>query len=389
MHAMQSRRVVKSTPQNASGRALSTHPDKMAARANQLQMRLGVLFALACWLLWPALSGGAAAPPPRRTLDEEVAAQQSRPSALPATSGVVEAARTPATARPAEVHEFACREGHCNRCIYDRAHVTGKTPLKSVSVQELDMKRINGTQMTRAELADMGIRFLQFGGDWWNKCGDGWVNADAVFTRLPAGVVCEDWRTTRYVMRQRAEDALPFPDESIEAVYTEHMFEHILPMACAAFLKEAWRVLKPGGVIRITTPDLEKYLMGYAERKKGNTFLADHAARWPPMGKLGEPYTGATIVNNIFRNYEHQWVYDFEEMTRTAMHAGIPQSAVKRSTRLDPALPRSFMQAIHTAETIGSARHQKGAKEDPTRCWLEQEIREQESLYVLITKPAS
>ena len=95
------------------------------------------------------------------------------------------------------------------------------------------------------------------------------------------------------------------------------------------------------------------------------------------------------MVNNIFRNYEHQWVYDFEEMTRTAMHAGIPQSAVKRSTRLDPALPQSFMQAIRTAETIGSARHQKGAKEDPTRCWLEQEIREQESLYVLITKPAS
>ena len=73
------------------------------------------------------------------------------------------------------------------------------------------------------------------------------------------------------------------------------------------------------------------------------------------MGKLGEPYTAATVmlelvmasaptlnsdrptaaiatkqvVNNIFRNYEHQWVYDFEEMTRTAMAAGIPRTAVR------------------------------------------------------------
>ena len=127
--------------------------------------------------------------------------------------------------------------------------------------------------------------------------------------------------------------------------------------------------------------------MGYAERKKGNKVLADHAARWPPMGKLGTPYTAATIVNNIFRNYEHKWVYDLEEMTRTAMHAGIPESAVKRSRRMGADLPAVLVEAIRRAETTGSARHQESAKENPTRCWLEQEIREQESLYVLITKP--
>ena len=284
-------------------------------------------------------------------------------------------------------HEFACREGHCNRCIYHEEHVQGKMPPKDEDSRDLAMARINGTQMTRAEMSALGIRFLQLGGDWWNKCGDGWVNADAVFMRLPRSVVCEDWRTRRLVMRHLAEDRLPFPDNSIEFVYTEHMFEHILPMQCSAFLREAYRVLKPGGVIRITTPDLEKYLMGYAERKKGNRFLADHASRWPPMGKLGTPYTAATIVNNIFRNYEHKWVYDFEEMTRTAMHAGIPESAVKNSQRAGADLPAALVEAIRSAETVGSAHNQERAKENPTRCWLEQAIREQESLYVLITKP--
>ena len=80
-------------------------------------------------------------------------------------------------------------------------------------------------------------------------------------------------------------------------------------------------------------------------------------------------------------------MYDLEEMTRTAMHAGIPESAVKGSHRMGPDLPQTLVEAIHAAQTVGSARNQESAKENPTRCWLEQEIREQESLYVLITKP--
>ena len=147
---------------------------------------------------------------------------------------------------------------------------------------------------------------------------------ESTLTRLPVGFVCEDWRTGRYILRQDAGHRWPFEDDSFEAVYSEHMFEHILPMDGSTFLREMYRVLKPGGVLRVTTPDLEKYLMGYVHRKT-DPFLADHAARFPPMGKLGPPYTAATVVNNIFRNYEHRWVYDFEEFAAVAVHAGIPR----------------------------------------------------------------
>ena len=60
---------------------------------------------------------------------------------------------------------------------------------------------------------------------------------------------------------------------------------------------------------------------------------------------------------------------------------------VRRSSRLGSDLPRTFLDAVRAAEIVATARNQHGAKENPTRCWLEQEIREQESLYVLITKP--
>ena len=291
----------------------------------------------------------------------------------------------PPPSEPLRTHGYFCKQNSCNTCHFRPREIHPADP-KALPNGDCPQGRVEGTNVTKAELAEKGIRYLQVGGDWWNKCGDGWLNADFVFTRLPVGFVCEDWRTGRYILRQDAGHRWPFEDRSFDAVYSEHMFEHILPMDGSTFLREMYRVLKPGGVLRVTTPDLEKYLLGYVNRKT-DPFLQEHAARFPPMGKLGPPYTAATVVNNIFRNYEHRWVYDFEEFAAVAVHAGIPRDAIRKSTRLGADLPRSFVDAIHAAETVATARKQGGMRENPTRCWLEQEVREPETLYVTIIKP--
>ena len=105
------------------------------------------------------------------------------------------------------------------------------------------------------------------------------------------------------------------------------------------------------------------------------------------MGHIGPPYTAATVVNNIFRNYEHRWIYDYEEFEAVAVHAGIPRAAVIHSRRMGPELSESFREAVRLAETVSTARKQHGMKENPTRCWLEQEVREPETLYATIIKP--
>ena len=51
-------------------------------------------------------------------------------------------------------------------------------------------------------------------------------------------------------------------------------------------------------------------------------------------------------------------------------------------------LPPSFAKVVAEAETVATARRQRGARENPTRCWLEQEVREPETLYVTVTKLA-
>lgn len=57
-----------------------------------------------------------------------------------------------------------------------------------------------------------------------------------------------------------AGQPLPFPDASIELVYSSHTIEHVRDDAVARLLAEVRRVLRPGGGIRITCPDAELLL---------------------------------------------------------------------------------------------------------------------------------
>lgn len=58
--------------------------------------------------------------------------------------------------------------------------------------------------------------------------------------------------------------ALPYEDNTVDEVYAGHLLEHF--SLTENVLKEWHRVLRPGGVITVTVPDIEK---GLAEYRKG------------------------------------------------------------------------------------------------------------------------
>lgn len=68
---------------------------------------------------------------------------------------------------------------------------------------------------------------------------------------------------------------LPFSDESFEAIYHSHLLEHFSKNYAPVFLKDCFRVLKPGGIIRVVAPDLESivrlYLLLLEKSVKGDT----------------------------------------------------------------------------------------------------------------------
>lgn len=66
------------------------------------------------------------------------------------------------------------------------------------------------------------------------------------------------------VRRHDVRQGIPFPDNSVDAIYIGQAIEHFNRRTEAPkLLKECWRVLKPGETIRLTTPDLSKLIAAY------------------------------------------------------------------------------------------------------------------------------
>jgi ubiquinone/menaquinone biosynthesis C-methylase UbiE len=63
---------------------------------------------------------------------------------------------------------------------------------------------------------------------------------------------------TNLEFKQGAIPPLPFPDESFDVVTAFQFIEHIHPRK--EFIKESLRVLKPGGYLLVTTPNIKKSL---------------------------------------------------------------------------------------------------------------------------------
>jgi predicted SAM-dependent methyltransferase len=59
---------------------------------------------------------------------------------------------------------------------------------------------------------------------------------------------------------------LPFPDNTFDIVYHSHLLEHISCENALSFMRECFRVLKPGGTTRILVPDLEMTAKLYLEK---------------------------------------------------------------------------------------------------------------------------
>jgi SAM-dependent methyltransferase len=57
---------------------------------------------------------------------------------------------------------------------------------------------------------------------------------------------------------------LPFAVNSVKAMFSSHVFEHLFMDEVEILIKEIYRCLVPGGVCRVVVPDLEKIISIYS-----------------------------------------------------------------------------------------------------------------------------
>ena len=111
---------------------------------------------------------------------------------------------------------------------------------------------------------------------------------------------------------------LPLPSNAFAYAYAEHLIEHFAPAPGGRLLAELHRVLRPGGVLRLTTPDLQKIIAIYEDRnpvigrERYTRFLAAQTRRGQQRP--------AQMLNDYLRLWGHRFVYDELEL-RTALAA--------------------------------------------------------------------
>ena len=100
-----------------------------------------------------------------------------------------------------------------------------------------------------------------------------------------------------------------FNDSTFECVFSEHQIEQLTYENGTIMLRECYRVLKPGGFIRIATTSLDN-LIGLYNSKRSE--LQEQYIKWildkclPGFGI----YQPCFVLNNAFYNWEHKFLYD-------------------------------------------------------------------------------
>jgi SAM-dependent methyltransferase len=176
-------------------------------------------------------------------------------------------------------------------------------------------RQLQRAQAIERYLAGHQVRKLQIGAG--SNQLPGWLNTDL---RPASAEVCFLDATVRF----------PFADGVFDYVLSEHQLEHIPWDRGQFMLRECWRVLRPGGRIRIATPSLE-VLAGLvtehpseAQRRYVEFISASYLGPALPTGVAG-------VVNNAFRNWGHQFIYD-----RPTLLAGLAEAGFIDATFTQP-----------------------------------------------------
>jgi predicted SAM-dependent methyltransferase len=105
---------------------------------------------------------------------------------------------------------------------------------------------------------------------------------------------------------------LPFPNESFDGVFCEHVMEHFSIEDGEKLAREVYRILRLGGCFRVIVPDAELLLRRYFD-------VPRQIVAWRGAGEA----TPMEIVNLYFRQrYEHQFLYDWSTIEKMLLRAG-------------------------------------------------------------------
>lgn len=115
-----------------------------------------------------------------------------------------------------------------------------------------------------------------------------------------------------FILKHDLSKGIPARNNSLERIYHSHFFEHLDRDQGVQFLKDCFRSLGNGGVMRFALPDFRLWCTNYVNGNQNffawyrNNFLPEHEYHY---------HTHSQIFTGMLYNHGHQMAYDFESLS--------------------------------------------------------------------------
>lgn len=130
-----------------------------------------------------------------------------------------------------------------------------------------------------------------------NACLAGWDNIDKY---EHTGVIVHD-----------ARSKFPYPDNSVDYIFSEHFIEHLTAEEALIYFKECYRMLKKGGVVRTSTFDFDNLITECRTAETWNSY------KYKLYDGQFANYDRMQFLNfAIYEGGAHKCMYNIAELVR-------------------------------------------------------------------------
>ena len=173
-------------------------------------------------------------------------------------------------------------------------------------------------------------KYIQYGCGL--SCPEGWENFDASPT-----LVIQKLPLIGYLLKSRLNTFFPdkvkygniifglpkIESNTCDGIYCSHILEHLCFNDLRSALKNTFEYLKPSGTFRLIVPDLETHINIYIENKKNKDInAANKFIRYTLLGQENRRTGVKGVVDFLFSNHNHRWMWDFESLSNELKFVG-------------------------------------------------------------------
>jgi predicted SAM-dependent methyltransferase len=156
-----------------------------------------------------------------------------------------------------------------------------------------------------------------------------------------------NWNKKNRILFADVKKKLPLSNDSAQCIYTSHMIEHLSREDCVFFLNEAFRVLEPGGILRVAVPDLKLAANFYVQTQDADAFMKRILLTPPPINTIKQK------ISLFFTGYrQHQWMYDEKSLSKLIKKVGFKKVFICKAGKTNLLTPGNLNLNERSDESV-------------------------------------